>query len=270
MTDLDARTLLAAYDAQLRPDIPVPVPRGVTVERDGPLIRVRGLGSGGFLTYRDLGGLTGTALDALIARQRDLFAELGEAVEWKTYGHDEPADLPERLVAAGFVPEERETVVAGAVAAVAGALPVLPDGVRLREVSNRPDLERIAVMAERVWGESRYHLVDALLKELDADPQALTIVVAETEEEEVVSAAWIRYIAGTGFATLWGGATLPQWRRRGIYRALVTYRARLAQVRGYTLLQVDASDDSRPILQRLGFVALTTTTPYVFNPRVQG
>jgi hypothetical protein len=31
-------------------------------------------------------------------------------------------------------------------------------------------------------------------------------------------------------------------------------------------LQVDASDNSRPILQRLGFVALTTTTPYVWSP----
>jgi hypothetical protein len=47
---------------------------------------------------------------------------------------------------------------------------------------------------------------------------------------------------------------------------LVSYRARLADSRGHTLLQVDASDDSRPILQRLGFVPLTTTTPYVFRP----
>jgi hypothetical protein len=31
---------------------------------------------------------------------------------------------------------------------------------------------------------------------------------------------------------------------------------------------VDASDDSRPILERLGFVAVTTTTPYVWSPRV--
>jgi hypothetical protein len=29
---------------------------------------------------------------------------------------------------------------------------------------------------------------------------------------------------------------------------------------------VDASDDSRPILERLGFVAVTTTTPCVWSP----
>jgi hypothetical protein len=31
-------------------------------------------------------------------------------------------------------------------------------------------------------------------------------------------------------------------------------------------LQVDASAASRPILERLGFVPITTTTPYVRTP----
>ena len=124
-------------------------------------------------------------------------------------------------------------------------------------------------MEEAVWGDDRSWLVDGLQAELAADPTALTIMVAETDEEaggEVVSAGWIRYLAGTEFVTLWGGSTLPEWRRRGIYRALVAQRARLAQARGYTLMQVDASDDSRPILERLGLVAVTTTTPYVYTP----
>mgnify|MGYP003439031175 CR=1 FL=1 len=45
-------------------------------------------------------------------------------------------------------------------------------------------------------------------------------------------------------------------------------RAALAAARGYRYLQVDASDDSRPILERLGFVALGTTTPFIhrINP----
>ena len=60
--------------------------------------------------------------------------------------------------------------------------------------------------------------------------------------------------------------TLAQWRGRGIYRALVSYRARLAVARGFTHLQVDASDDSRPILERNGFIPVTTTTPYVHTP----
>jgi GNAT superfamily N-acetyltransferase len=265
VTDLDVRGLLAAYDRQLRPEVPDPVPAGVTVERDGPLARIRGLDRGGFLTYSNLGGLTGAPLDALIRRQVEFFTALGEPVEWKTYGHDEPADLPDRLRAAGFEPEDRETVVIGPVAPLAAALPVPPDGVTLREVTDRTDLDRIVAMESEVWSIDRTWQAAALEKEVAADPTAITIVVAEADGQ-VVSAAWVRYIRGTSFATLWGGATLEAWRGRGIYRALVTYRARLAGARGYTLLQVDASDDSRPILQRLGLVAVTTTTPYVFTP----
>ncbi|MBB5828308.1 GNAT family N-acetyltransferase [Micromonospora carbonacea] len=265
MTDLDAMTLREAYDNQLKAWAPDPLPAGVTVERDGPLVRILGLDHGGFLTYRDLDGLTGAALDALITRQVELFRARGESVEWKLHGHDEPADLPDRLRAAGFVPQERETVVIGPVVPLAATLPVTPEGVRLREVTARADLERIVAMEEEVWGESRGHLADGLEKEIAADPQSITVVVAEAGET-VVSAGWVRYVAGTGFATLWGGSTLAQWRRRGIYRALVGYRARLAAQRGRTLLQVDASEDSRPILQRLGLVPVTTTTPYIYTP----
>ncbi|MEE6257511.1 GNAT family N-acetyltransferase [Plantactinospora sonchi] len=271
MTDLDPDLLLTAYDTQLRARLPEPVPEGVTVDRDGPLLRTQGLDRGGFLTYQHLDGLRGAELDELILRQRDHFAALGQQVEWKLHGHDEPADLPERLRAAGFVPEEQETVVIGPVAPLAATLPVPPEGVRLREVTARADLDRIGEFKSVIWGGEGGWLADALSRELAAgaelDQPPLTVVVAETDEGELVSAAWVRYVSGTRFATLWGGATLPQWRRRGIYRALVAYRARLAEARGFSLLQVDASDDSRPILGRLGFVAVTTTTPYVYTPK---
>ncbi|MET7803334.1 GNAT family N-acetyltransferase [Micromonospora chersina] len=265
MTDLDARSLRDAYDTQIRPEIPDPLPAGVTVDRDGPLVRILGLDHRGFITYRTLDGLAGAELDALIARQVEFFRARGEGAEWKLNGHDEPADLGDRLRAAGFVPEDLETVVVGPVAALAAAVPVLPEGVRLREVTSREDLERIAAMEKAVWNEDRSHLVTGLAKEIEADPQSITIVVAEAGDT-VVSAGWVRYLPNTGFATLWGGSTLPEWRRKGVYRALVAYRARLAEQRGKTLVQVDCSPDSRPILERLGLVAVTTTTPYVYTP----
>lgn len=83
---------------------------------------------------------------------------------------------------------------------------------------------------------------------------------------QLVAAAWLVIRAGTDFAGLWGGSTLPGWRGRGVYRALVDHRAQLAAARGVLFLQVDASAASRPILQRLGFTAVTTTTPYVWSP----
>jgi GNAT superfamily N-acetyltransferase len=261
-----AAELLAAYDTQLRAHISDRLPRGVTVERDGPLLRWLGLASRGFVLYRDLGGLEGAELDALIARQVQVFAERGERFEWKLHGHDRPTDLPKRLRAAGFVPEDTETVVIGPAADIAGEAP-LPEGVSLREVTSRADFERIAALEQAVWGpeDQQSWLVEMLESERAVDPEALTVVVAEAGAN-VVCAAWIRFEGETEFATLWGGATLPDWRRRGIYRALVAHRASLAVARGFRYLETDASADSRPILERLGFTPVTTTTPYVWSP----
>jgi GNAT superfamily N-acetyltransferase len=261
---LDRVALLAAYDAQLRGHPPDPIPRGWIVERDGPVQR-QYTEHGGFIGYRSVADLAPDDLDALIGRQRDIFAARGEPVEWKWHSHDLPADLPQRLMAAGFVPEERETVVVGLAEPLTADPATPPEGVRLRQVTDSADLERIAAMESEVWHEDRAWLSRGLAAEVAADPSSLTILVAEAGDD-VVSAGWVRYAKGTEFASLWGGSTLPAWRRRGIYRALVAARAGLAVARGYRYLQVDASDESRPILERLGFVGLTVTVPYVFIP----
>ena len=98
-----------------------------------------------------------------------------------------------------------------------------------------------------------------------ADPDGITILVVEAGGE-VVCGCWVRFEPAAGFATLWGGATLPDWRGRGIYRAAVAYRANLAAARGLRFVQVDASNESRPILERLGFTVVTRTTPYIWSP----
>jgi hypothetical protein len=207
--------LLAAYDAQVRDRVPDPLPRGVAVELDGPLLRIFGMAGRGFVVYRDLGGLEGVELDELIARQVHVFAERGERFEWKLHGHDRPTDLPQRPRAAGFVPEDTETSVIAPVADIAGEVR-LPEGVSLREVTRRADFERIAALEQAVWGDEDQQswLVDMLESERAVDPEALTIVVAEAGAT-VVCAAWVRFERGTEFATLWGGATLPEWRPKG-------------------------------------------------------
>ena len=52
--------LLTAYDDQLRTD--AEVARATSVGRDGPVLRAV-FDHGGFVSYRDLGGLDGAALD---------------------------------------------------------------------------------------------------------------------------------------------------------------------------------------------------------------
>ena len=264
MPDAKPAELLVTFDAQLRGVIPDRLPDGVTLEQDGPLLRYADRTGRGFLDYRDLGGIDGPELDDLIARQVRVFAERGMRFEWKYFAHDLPLDLPERLVAAGLEPEEVEAVMIAQVAAIAAA-PRVPEGVTLAEVTAREDFDRIAVMEETIWGDRRAWLADMLESERAVDPDALAVVVAEVADG-VVCAGWIRFPHGTEFASLWGGGTLPEWRSRGIYRAVVAYRAGLAASRGVRYLYVDASPDSRPILERLGFVVVTTTTPYVWSP----
>jgi hypothetical protein len=261
---IDDQVLLRAYDEQMRRPAHTQRP-GITIERDGPLLRVAGQFRGFVTGPRDL-GVNGAELDALIARQRDFFAARGEAVEWKTRGHDLPADLTARLRAAGFVPEDRETVLIG-VAAVMAADPVLPAGVSLRQVTADTDMRAIAAMESEVWGQDWGWLADDLIARTASAPDDIAVFAVDDQTAgRLVSAAWLVFYPGTDFAGLWGGSTLAAWRGRGIYRALVAVRARHAVARGVRYLQVDASDDSAPILGRLGFRAVTTTTPYIWTP----
>lgn len=257
----DTQILLDAYDAQLRRT----PPPGVAHEFDGPLLRMD-LGFRGFVSGpRDLGGLRGPAVDELIVRQRDHFAARGQAVEWKVRGHDTPADLTDRLRAAGFVPEAQETVLVATVAELAVETPVLPDGVTLRQVTADADMHRVAALESAIWETDLSAIADDLIARVSRAPDEIAVLVAEAAGE-VVSAAWLAFRPGIDFGALTGGSTLAEWRGKGIYRALVAARAELAAARGVRYLHVDASDDSAPILRRLGFRAVTTTTPYVWSP----
>ena len=257
----DPAALLSAFDAQARQAEWTVLDPGAEVHQDGPVFRVHWPRRRGFIGGPPVLGLTGAELDALIARQRDFFAARGQSVEWKTWGHDTPSDLPQRLEAAGFESEGRETVLIGLAEDMATEVEL--DGVTVREASGVADVHRLALTATTVFGRGHDWLVDRLLEKAD-DPDVVA-VVAEANDL-IVSSSRIEFVPGTEFAGLWGGGTLPEWRGRGVYRALVAYRARLAVERGIKYLQVDATEDSRPILERLGFVAVTTTTGYAWNP----
>lgn len=261
MTDHDA--LLSAYDAQVRRYVPSHPPAQHRYEQLGPVLRVVGQQRGFVDPDRDV-GVTGEALDALIHEHRDYFARRGEAVEWKTRAHDLPTDVPAHLLAAGFVPEERETVVIG-VAEQMAVEPVLPAGVTLRQVVDRVDFDRLAKMESEVWDADFSWLAGDIEARVQAAADDIAVLVAEAGGE-VVSAASLAFKPGIDFAGMWGGSTLPAWRRRGVYRALVARRAQLAVARGVRYLQVDASDNSKPVLLRLGFETVTTTAPYVWSP----
>ena len=190
----------------------------------------------------------------------------GLRVEWKTYDYDEPADLGERLVDAGFVKEDDEALILGEAAPLAAQDLDLPEGVVVRAADCDDDFARMAAMLEVVWGEYQAWVTSTRCCPVACRAASMDVVVVEESREgPVLCAARAEYDA-SGFTGLWGGSTLPEWRGRGLYRATLLHRARLGLDRGKDYVRVDASPDSEPILRRLGLHRVATTTPYVFDP----
>ncbi|WP_326700087.1 GNAT family N-acetyltransferase [Streptomyces sp. NBC_01754] len=258
---MDASEVLALFDCQMRRDTPADAP-GAQVERVGDVVRQVGV-EGGWSAVVWSGLDQATARPA-IAEQVRYFTGLGREFEWKLYSHDRPEDLGELLLAAGFEAEPEEALMVARIA----DLPEgggLPEGVRLHPVTTPADVELMLSAHEGAFGTTADWLRPRLLDVLAESPGTVGMVVAMAGDTPVCGARTELH-PGTEFAGLWGGGTVPSWRGRGIYRALVAHRAEIAAEHGYRYLTVDASDRSRPILRRLGFAALSTTTPYVYRP----
>ena len=240
-------------------------PRPWTAFPDGRVLRVS-TPHRAFVFSDGLEGASEDELNGFVRRARDFFADRKESVEWKLYSNDHPL-LRGSLELAGFHAEDEESVIVGRVADVLDAGRT-PEGIIIRATSARADLERIAALESEVWGQDWSWLADDLADRIATGPDIIVVLVAEADGI-VVSAAWLVVTPGTSFGGLWGGSTLARWRGRGIYRALVAERARLAQAKGLEFLQVDASEDSRPILERLGMHKVATTTPFVWEPEAK-
>jgi hypothetical protein len=259
----DAAHLLAAYDDQLRTD--AETPSAIAVAHEGSLRIVTFPGGRGFVTYRDLGGADAEQIEQLVPRVLDRYRsdpEIGR-VEWKTRGHDHAPGLHEVLLENGFLPDEPESIMIGEAQLLAVDVP-LPEGVTLRRITAEPDVRAMCAMQAVVFGDpTSDEMADALLRRLSFD-DGMELWVAEAGGR-IVSAGRLEPVQGTTFAGIWGGATREEWRRRGVYRALTAARARLALIRGKTLIHSDSTEYSRPILERYGLVKVSTTTPYTWH-----
>lgn len=265
----DPPTLLRAYDEQLRTDAETPSQESVRLL--GPLRLVTFPNGRGFVTYEHLGGADAGTIRSWVAETLEHYLALPDItrVEWKTRGHDAAPGLHEALLAHGFVEDETESVMIGEPGALDVDVP-LPDGVSLRSITAEADVRAMAAMQDVAFeGHVTEGSADPLMRRLALD-DGMELWVAE-HEGTVVSAGRLEPVAGTVFAGLWGGATLAEWRGQGIYRALTAARASSAIRRGKTLLHSDSTEYSRPILERNGFVKVTTTTPYRWTrPEVRG
>ena len=255
----DDADLLARYDAQLRGEN-----EALGAERRvrlGPLWISTLVGGRGFITSQRLDGPDGDDLRALVGAALEEAASDPSVVEveWKTRGHDGVRDalhealVDARLRAAGAgVDHDRRR----------GAARPRPPAAGRRRAPVRDRAGRRAPRLGRRRRAVRGGAERAPPRRRPGPHRPGREVWVAEADGVVVSTGRLEPVPGTDFAGIWGGATRPEWRRRGVYRALTAARARSALRRGVRWINSDSTEWSRPILERSGFAKVSTTTPY--------
>lgn len=216
-----------------------------------------------FILYSNL---TPENVDQAIAEQ---IAYFDHPFEWKWYDYDQPSDLLQRLERRGFEVGEEEVLM---VLPIPDTLPTvnLPNGFTMHAVTDASQLvEVLNTVQNPVFESERDGWMNvALADELRNHPDSF-LFWAVYDQDQPISAAWLRISEHSPFGSLWGGATLPAYRGQGVYTALIVQRMLVAHQRGKRYLTVDASPMSRPILQRRGFLSLALTRECIYSPKQQ-
>jgi GNAT superfamily N-acetyltransferase len=251
---MDKTELLEIYTRQQRIELDFP---DIAREVDGAVIRHISLaGEDGFVSYSRLDE---ESAEAAISAQIARFQSIPQDFEWKLYDYDPPNDLIERLRRRGFAIGDPEALLVLDLTTRPAAL-AHPAPASVVRITDPDEVEAVVALENAVWESDHSHLGELLKRDLRERPEMVSVYLSYAGQQPV-SAAWIYFHAGSRFASLWGGATLPQFRGQGHYSRLLAARAQEAWARGFSLLTVDASPMSRPILEKHGFQYLATTTP---------
>jgi GNAT superfamily N-acetyltransferase len=166
-----------------------------------------------------------------------------------------PADLDQRLLGLGLQPSELPVAEPRYAALALVRPPAGPAGdIAARRVESFEEFAEATDIAQDVFGHT---------EEQRAGWREALPLLWELEQQDV-TATYLAYVDGEPIASanavfaeaavmLLGGATKPQARGRGCYRALVQARWEDGIRRGTPALVVQAGEMSRPILERLGF-----------------
>lgn len=202
-------------------------------------------------------------VDEVIQEEIAHFEALGQGFEWKVFSFDAPANLRERLEAAGAEVGEKEIVL---MYDLADGLPenLLEVGNRAREVRTTDDLAGYRLVAEAVF-EKDYTFTTTELERALREGYRSHVAFTAYADGQPVSIGRVYTHPESAFAGFYGGGTLPAFRHRGHYREVVAARAQFAIERGARFLQVDAMPTSLPTLVKLGFIPVAETWPCTFQ-----
>lgn len=256
--------ILPYYDEDERRTATMP---GMRREVDGRVVRLIHeieVETRNFVIYSDLDERTA---EAAVQRQAAYFRTLGRPVEWKLYGHDRPPELAALLAAAGFKPGDTDDILVLELAQAPDVL-LRPLTADVRRVNDAAELEIVRSLLAEVHGREFAWLPARMARLMAADGYAAVYLAYVDGLPAAVG--WSFFGQSSRFASMWAGATLPQYRRRGLYSALVAARVQEAIARGYRFMTIDAGDMSRPIVERFGFRRLATAQEYVWEPPAGG
>jgi len=131
----------------------------------------------------------------------------------------------------------------------------LPGDIAVEVVHDERTLRAASGLETQGWGRPAADDADVArqLGELTADPpDTSSFRVLVFVHSQPVAVAGCTIVGPV--ARLWGAVTLPAWRGRGAYRAVLAERLRLAGDLGATLALVKGrAETSGPILHRAGF-----------------
>ena len=184
---------------------------------------------------------------ALLAEAGAFFGAHGVPYAWILDPDAEPPDLDQVLAAHGLrLREELTVMVLAAEAEVAAPGPGITflDGLR-----DFPSFRLAAEIQAAAFGGGVPAGLEARWEEIEPGQNRHLVIACADGVPGAAGWAWVTP-RGT---QLNGGASLPELRGRGLYRATVWERWRLARAAGSPGLAVQAASSSRPILERMGF-----------------
>ena len=250
--------LLALYDETMRRNASV---AGCTRELTAQSSRyTTASGSLRYIMWHEF-----SATDAALCIDAEVASANGraKALMWKFYGHDEPANLHENLLARGFVDHDPCALMAAPVERIASALGAASKEIVTRQLVTAAELDAYQEIWDSVWPDApnaRY-VSDYRQLATDCDP-GVAFFAGFSPSGEPITSGYLFHAPQAPFALLCGGATKAAWRNRHAYSAMLAARAKCAQQRGAAYLAVEASPQSQPILERLGFERLSTLLFY--------
>jgi hypothetical protein len=189
------------------------------------------------------------AVDEVIAEVHAALEERGRrACTWEVGSSASPRDLPKLLIERGLVWDEPDPLQIGMV--LTQAPPEIPPGIVVRAVETLDDYATGELIASKCFGmepPSQQKVEEGFARR---GPRSSRRYLASVDGRDAAS-GWSTFTPHG--VVLNAGSTLPAYRGRGLYRALVRARWDDAVAAGTPVLVTQAGRMSRPILERIGF-----------------